>query len=410
MPGTHGHTSDAGTELVGDTLILREFDDADLDGVQSYACDPVVTRFLEWGPNSIEDTRSFLRRAAEQAGRTPRTVFDLAIVDIASKTLVGGAVLSVTSAEHRRAEIGYIVHPEFWGRGIATEAARLLLRFGFDHLGLRRISATCDPDNHGSAKVLQKAGLLFEGRMRSHRLKRGTWRDSLLYAATSDDRAARADVLRSLAGLLIERQSAHPLRVAIDGITASGKTTLADELAEAIAERGHPVVRIRMDDFHHRREHRYRQGKDSARGYYDDAYDFEALNERVLQPLSPGGDRLFSRRVIDLASDTVIDEPPERAAPESILIADGSFMQRHHRSSWDVVVVVNTSFDEALRRGINRDAAQFGGHAAAEQRYAQRYHAASHMYIDEINPLQSADFVIDNDDPTHPRLHRTSVR
>ncbi|MUL77007.1 uridine kinase [Mycolicibacterium sp. CBMA 226] len=219
----------------------------------------------------------------------------------------------------------------------------------------------------------------------------------------------RTDMLRGLAESLIALQGDHPLRVAIDGITASGKTTLGNELTSAIAERERPVIRICMDDFHHRREHRYRQGKDSARGYYEDAYDFDTLNQHVLQPLGPDGNRAFRRRIIDLASDTPIDEPAELAAPDSILVVDGSFMQRHHREQWDAVIFVNTNFDEALRRGSARDAEQFGGHAEAQQRYAHRYHAASRMYIDEVHPVQTADFVIDNDDPSSPRLYRNSV-
>lgn len=53
----------------------------------------------------------------------------------------------------------------------------MLLRFGFAQLQLRRISATCHPDNHASSRVLEKAGLVFGGRMRSHLLVRGAWRD-----------------------------------------------------------------------------------------------------------------------------------------------------------------------------------------------------------------------------------------
>lgn len=219
----------------------------------------------------------------------------------------------------------------------------------------------------------------------------------------------RTDVLGALADSLIEQQDERPLRVAIDGITASGKTTLGNELTSAIVERGRPVIRIRMDDFHHRRAHRYRQGKDSARGYYEDAYDFDTLNQRVLRPLGPDGDLLFRSRIIDLTSDTPVDEPPELAEPDSVLIVDGSFMQRHHRGNWDVVIFLKTSFDEALRRGINRDAVQFGGRAAAELRYAQRYHAASQMYLDEVDPIAAADLVIDNEDPSNLRLRRTSI-
>lgn len=222
----------------------------------------------------------------------------------------------------------------------------------------------------------------------------------------SEDVDRRSDLLRTLAASLIELHGSHPLRVAIDGITAAGKTTLGNELSDAVINCGRPVIRIRMDDFHHLRERRYRQGKDSARGYYDDAYDFDALNRLVLEPLGPKGDRLFRRRIVHLASDTTVDEPAELAPSDGILVVDGSFMQRHHRRSWDAVIYLNTRFDEALQRGIDRDAAQFGGRTEAERRYVQRYHAASRMYIDEINPAQTADFVIDNDEPSKPALHR----
>ncbi len=222
-----------------------------------------------------------------------------------------------------------------------------------------------------------------------------------------DDVNRRTEMLRGLAESLIELQDHHPLRVAIDGITASGKTTLGNELTSVITDLGRPVIRIHMDDFHHRREHRYRQGRESARGYYEDAYDFDSLDQHVLTPLGPHGNLIFRRRIIDLATDTPTDEPAQLAAPDSILIADGSFMQRCHRASWDVVIFINTSFDEALRRGITRDAAQFGGQAEAAKRYADRYHAASRMYIDEIDPVRTADVIIDNDDPSSPRLYRT---
>lgn len=175
------------TRRQGDRLVLREFAETDENAVHSYACDPVVTQFLEWGPNSIEDTRAFLRKAVGQVETPSRRAFDLAVVDIQSQAVIGGAALSVTNVEHRRGEIGYVLHPDVWSKGLATETARMLLRFGFDQLQLHRISATCHPDNHASARVLQKAGLVFEGRLRSHLFVRDAWRDSLLYAAISED-------------------------------------------------------------------------------------------------------------------------------------------------------------------------------------------------------------------------------
>ena len=170
--------------LVGDRLFLREFVSDDCSAVQSYAGDAEVTRFTDWGPNSLDDTRSFLAATAAQSGMPDRREFDLAVVDTRTQDLVGGASLRVTDAEQREGEIGYVIHPAYWSLGYATEAAKLLLEFGFDQLGLREISATCDPENHASARVLNKAGLASIGRVTNHMLVRGAWRDSLLFIAT----------------------------------------------------------------------------------------------------------------------------------------------------------------------------------------------------------------------------------
>ena len=76
-------------------------------------------------------------------------------------------------------------------RGWATEAAGLLLRFGFNDLRLHRIAATCDPRNVASARVLEKIGMLYEGRLREALLIRDGWRDSSVYAILDREWRAR---------------------------------------------------------------------------------------------------------------------------------------------------------------------------------------------------------------------------
>ncbi|GAB0171274.1 hypothetical protein LSPCS325_47110 [Lysinibacillus sp. CTST325] len=78
--------------------------------------------------------------------------------------------------------------------------------------------------------------------------------------------------------------------MAISGITASGKTTFANELAEELRRR---KKRTSIDNFHHPRAIRYRQGKDSAIGYYEDAHDYQALKEKLLILLGENGDRQY---------------------------------------------------------------------------------------------------------------------
>jgi uridine kinase len=213
-------------------------------------------------------------------------------------------------------------------------------------------------------------------------------------------------MIAQVAGILCARAPGHPLRVAVEGITSSGKTTFASEVAEAVGAQGRPVARVSMDGYHHRRAHRHRQGRLSADGYYEDAYDLDRAARELLQPLGPGGTRRYRDRIIDLATDEPADSWAE-AAPDTVLVVDGSFLQRAElRDHWDEVIYLDVAFEVALARGVARDAAAFGGRDAATEAFTQRYHAAGHRYLDEVDPRRRATIVIDNNDLARPRLVR----
>lgn len=144
-------------ELATPRLLLREFRRTDHAAVHEFASDPEVVRHTDWGPNTPQDTAAFLREVAAHAALTPRSTFALAIVNPAVGALIGSIQLAETDPPHRQAEIGYVLARPWWGHGYATEATQALMRFGFDQLGLREISATCDPANVASARVLTKA-------------------------------------------------------------------------------------------------------------------------------------------------------------------------------------------------------------------------------------------------------------
>ena len=108
------------------------------------------------------------------------------MVERASGLIVGGAGLRVRDWRDRRADLGYVLRRDRWGRGYTTDAVRLLVALGFE-LGMHRIEATCHPDNRASARVMEKNGLRFEGHMRHVHLVRGQWWDSLLYAILAGD-------------------------------------------------------------------------------------------------------------------------------------------------------------------------------------------------------------------------------
>ncbi|MEV4280902.1 GNAT family N-acetyltransferase [Actinoplanes xinjiangensis] len=168
------------TELTTDRLLLRPFDLGDVPAVHTYAGDPEVVRFMDWGPNTLSETEAFVTEAAgavDPAGG----VHPFAIEH--DDHLIGAVELRVTSRIHSRGEFGYALARSAWGRGFATEAATAVLAFAFDRAGLHRVAATCDPANTGSRRVLEKAGLTYEGHLKDYLHIRGEWRDRLLFAA-----------------------------------------------------------------------------------------------------------------------------------------------------------------------------------------------------------------------------------
>jgi uridine kinase len=216
---------------------------------------------------------------------------------------------------------------------------------------------------------------------------------------------SRREAVTRLAARIADHRLGHPTRVAVDGVTASGKSTLARELSAAVAELRRPVMHVSMDGFHHPRVRRYRQGRESARGYDDDAYDFAALARELLRPLGPCGDGQYRTRVIDLETDTAMAEPLQTAAPGAVLVVDGTFLQRPEiRDLWDERVWVDTPLQTARRRGVDRDGDLLGGTDAAERLFRKRYHAAAQIYIDTVAPAQCATVVFGNQDRERGQL------
>jgi RimJ/RimL family protein N-acetyltransferase len=177
--------TDAGLPLRTPRLVLRDFVEADWPAVHEYASDLEVVRDMIWGPSTEAQTREFVATTVEQQRRRPREQYGLAIEF--EGALVGGCRLEIQDATKKEADLGYVMNRSYWRRGIATEAARALLTFGFEHLKLHRVWATCDPGNAGSIRVLEKIGMQREGRMREHEFIKGRWRDSLLFAILDRD-------------------------------------------------------------------------------------------------------------------------------------------------------------------------------------------------------------------------------
>jgi uridine kinase len=221
----------------------------------------------------------------------------------------------------------------------------------------------------------------------------------------------RHHVLEQLAEQIAAIQRAHPVRVGIDGRSAAGKTTLADELTVSLGQLGRPIIRASVDDFYRPAGERYRRGRESPEGYFLDTFDYPALRSSLLLPLGPGGSRCYRTGVFDSWKEVAVGRLVCEAAPDAILLVDGVFLFRADLNDlWDFRIFVDVDADEALRRGIERDEGWMGSRAAAERRYRVRYVPGERMYFESVNPRQLADVIVQNTDPANPKLIRSESR
>jgi ribosomal-protein-alanine N-acetyltransferase len=169
-------------ELGGKRIRLREVSADDAAASLVWAADPEFFRYLPFEPITDEVAEAaFLAGLSVQAHEQPRRQYHLGIVWTATEELIGMARLGINEPDHLVGDIGYGLRRDRQAQGLATEAACLLLEFGFADLGLHRIFAYHHPDNLASRRVLEKLGMQLEGRLRENMLAHGVWRDSLVW-------------------------------------------------------------------------------------------------------------------------------------------------------------------------------------------------------------------------------------
>jgi RimJ/RimL family protein N-acetyltransferase len=173
-------------------LLLRDLEPSDLMALLACTSDPAVTQYMYYAPMSLEKTREYLRQLIAASTWSPRTSWHLAVVRSADQTVLGTCDLSVDG--HGEGDLGYLLARFAWGQGYASEAARVMVRHGFETLGLQRIYGLCHAAHAHSARVLEKAGLVRESLLRNcATLKDEQW-DMLLYSRTRASwRAALCD-------------------------------------------------------------------------------------------------------------------------------------------------------------------------------------------------------------------------
>ena len=161
--------------LKTDRLTLRGMCVSDAPDMYEYACRPSVTEYLTWEPHaSVEETRAYLT----YVGQRYRTgdFYDWALISRDDGRMIGTCGFTSFNCPADSAEIGYVLNPAYQGQGLATEAVRRVMRFGFEELSLHRVEAHFMEGNHASRRLMERVGMTFEGFAREAMKIKGKYR------------------------------------------------------------------------------------------------------------------------------------------------------------------------------------------------------------------------------------------
>lgn len=180
-------TPDALFPLTTPRLKLRFCEPDDVDALLAYYSQPEVARYLlegPWTPTVAEQQtqKRVQRRGLENGAGTLGLVWEY------QGKVIGDTSLWLTDETKQVAEIGWVIHPDFAGQGLATEAVKPLIDLAFEVYKLHRIAAEMDARNAASARLCERLGMKKEAHLRQNWWSKGEWADSMIYAVLASDR------------------------------------------------------------------------------------------------------------------------------------------------------------------------------------------------------------------------------
>ncbi|MBU7555230.1 GNAT family N-acetyltransferase [Pediococcus ethanolidurans] len=161
-------------------LLLRPVTVEDVEDMYEYASDPETVKYIYARHKNLDDTRT---QILNYFVKDPEGKWG---IELKSSHKLIGSIDFRLDAKDLKAEIGYAIGRNYWGNGFAPEAAKRLLKMGFNDLGLKRIDALHCSENLKSGRVMQKIGMQKEGLLKNNTQLKGRTVDDILYAITDD--------------------------------------------------------------------------------------------------------------------------------------------------------------------------------------------------------------------------------
>jgi RimJ/RimL family protein N-acetyltransferase len=180
-------------------LVLRRFNDADLQPFLAYRNDPEVARYQSWSACSLAEATEFIQQQKSGQPGVPGRWLQIAIALENSGLLIGDCAFQVHAKDERQATIGVTLATAYQGRGFAAESLTCLFDYLFRHMRLHRVVADTDPRNTRAWTLLEHLGMRREGHLIQSLWFKGSWADEYVYAVLKEDWLSHAG------------RSAHPL-------------------------------------------------------------------------------------------------------------------------------------------------------------------------------------------------------
>ena len=169
--------------LETERLVLRPFEDGDLEAMYAIQSDAESARWLYNEARSLDETKALLaKKIAGDRYRAEGDWIAAAVVARATGRFVGDVSMQWVSEQHKTGEIGFIFDRAHQGLGYATEAARVFLAFAFERMGFHRVIGRTEARNTASARVLEKLGMRLEAHLVENEWVKGEWQSELVYA------------------------------------------------------------------------------------------------------------------------------------------------------------------------------------------------------------------------------------
>jgi ribosomal-protein-alanine N-acetyltransferase len=168
------------SEIKTDRLLLRQFIDSDLPNVFKGLSHPDIIKYYGVNYQTLEATIAQMNFFADLEKN--ETGIWWAVCSLDNHVFYGAGGLNTLSKEHKKAEIGFWLLPDFWGKGIMTEAMPLICNYGFEKLGLHRIEGLVETENSNCKNAMAKLDFIHEGTMRDCEIKNGQFISLDIYA------------------------------------------------------------------------------------------------------------------------------------------------------------------------------------------------------------------------------------